>query len=96
MPDSSPPAVVSITLRLVYLARLRDAFGTSGEGLTFTAETPTVAAVLALLRARGGAWDVELAPGRAVRVAVNHDLVTGDARLRDGDEVALLPPVTGG
>ena len=27
MPDSSPPAVATITLRLVYLARLRDATG---------------------------------------------------------------------
>jgi molybdopterin synthase sulfur carrier subunit len=52
--------------------------------------------VLATLRARGGAWAQELAPGRAVRVAVNHDLAAGEIPLRDGDEVALLPPVTGG
>jgi molybdopterin synthase sulfur carrier subunit len=38
----------------------------------------------------------ELAPGRAVRVAVNHALVAVDSPVRDGDEVALLPPVTGG
>ena len=96
MPDSSPPAVAAITLRLVYLARLREAFAMAGESLPIAAEDATVATVLAALRARGGTWAQELAPGRAVRVAVNHDLVTDAAAVCDGDEVALLPPVTGG
>ena len=34
------------------------------------------------------------APG--VRVAVNHSMARGDAALEAGDEVAFLPPVTGG
>jgi len=96
MPDSSAPAAATITLRLVYLARLREAFGMAGESLPIAAEGATVGKVLATLRARGGAWAHELAPGRAVRVAVNHDLVTDEASVRAGDEVALLPPVTGG
>ena len=29
-------------------------------------------------------------------LAVNHDLAASDRILRDGDEVALLPPVSGG
>jgi molybdopterin converting factor small subunit len=29
-------------------------------------------------------------------VAVNHTYVTPDAALHDGDEVALIPPVSGG
>ena len=31
-----------------------------------------------------------------LRIAVNQDLVSGDAPLADGDEVAYLPPVSGG
>jgi molybdopterin synthase catalytic subunit len=31
-----------------------------------------------------------------VRVSVNRELAEGDARLSEGDEVALLPPVAGG
>jgi molybdopterin synthase sulfur carrier subunit len=30
------------------------------------------------------------------RIAVNHDFASDDLFLKDGDEVALLPPVTGG
>jgi len=89
----SPPVVV----RLVFLARLREAFGNADESLQLPAEAPaTVDTVLDALRARGGAWAAELAPGRAVRVAVNHAMAKPGDAVRDGDEVALFPPVTGG
>jgi molybdopterin synthase sulfur carrier subunit len=48
------------------------------------------------LRARGGAWERELAAGRPVRAAVNQDMATPATPVRDGDEVAFFPPVTGG
>jgi sulfur-carrier protein len=93
MPDLRNSA---ITVNLVYLARLREAFGRAGEPLTLPGADSSVAALLAALRERGGSFGLELATGRAVRVAVNHALVATDAALRDGDEVALFPPVTGG
>ena len=96
MPDSRTAVPAVTTIRLVYLARLREAFGRSNEDIALMAAAPSVAAVMALLRARGGVWADELAPGRAVRVALNHTLAATDAPLRNGDEVALLPPVTGG
>jgi len=34
--------------------------------------------------------------GDNVRVAINQELVNGNPALTAGDEVALLPPVTGG
>ena len=89
----------TLTVQVVYLARLREAFGTSTERLPLhgaTENTLTVADILATLASRGGVFATELAAGRAVRVAVNHALVSRDARVRAGDEVALLPPVTGG
>ena len=98
--SQSPPAVTAgVTLELVYLARLREAFGRSAESLTLASPdgaAVTVADVLAVLVARGGAFAHELAPGRVVRVAVNHDVVGAAHRVRTGDEVALLPPGTGG
>jgi molybdopterin synthase sulfur carrier subunit len=96
MPDSRAAVPAVTTIRLVYLARLREAFGRADEDMALLMAAPTVAAVLATLRSRGGAWADELAPGRAVRVALNHTVAGGDALLRNGDEVALLPPVTGG
>ena len=83
-------------VQLVYLARLRDAFGSSGERVELPDGIASVAALLQWLRTRGGAWALELAPGRAVRVAVNHDIARAETPLKAGDEVALFPPVTGG
>ena len=83
-------------VRLVYLARLREVLGVSSEALELPGEVATVAALLAWLRRRGGAWAAELAPGRAVRVAVNHDLASANTAVKTGDEIALFPPVTGG
>lgn len=84
-------------VELVYLARLREAFGRTGERMPLAAdEGMTVADVIGTLRSRGGAWAAELAVGRAFRVAVNHAMASPDTTLRAGDEVALFPPVTGG
>lgn len=83
-------------VQLVYLARLREVLGVSAEAVELPGEVATVASLLAWLSRRGGAWAYELAPGRAVRVAVNHDVARGDTAVKAGDEVALFPPVTGG
>lgn len=83
-------------LTLLYFARLRDALGVSSERIDLPAEVSDVAGLVAWLRRRGGAWEDELAPGRAFRVAVNQDMADAATALKDGDEVAIFPPVTGG
>ena len=84
------------TVSLVYLARLREAFGRATERVEVPAEVASVAALRSWLASRGGVWATELAPGRAVRIAVNHALAHPETPVRAGDEVALFPPVTGG
>jgi sulfur-carrier protein len=84
------------TVTLVYLARLRDAFGAGSEHVQLPPGVATAADLRAWLAQRGGVWAAELAPGRAVRIAINHDMAQPDTPVRAGDEVALLPPVTGG
>ena len=85
-----------ITVTVLYFARLREALGRETELVTLPSGSCTVAMLQEYLRGRGGAWSVELAPGRPVRVAVNQDMAQGDTPLRPGDEVAFFPPVTGG
>jgi molybdopterin synthase sulfur carrier subunit len=84
------------TVSLVYLARLREAFGQSSERVEVPPAVTSVAALRAWLAGRGGVWATELAPGRAVRIAVNHALAQPDTPVCPGDEVAIFPPVTGG
>lgn len=85
----------SMRLTVLYLARLREAFGRRQESVEL-ADGATTDDLIRTLRAREGAWSTELASGRAVRVAVNQEMCSGVAPLADGDEVALFPPVTGG
>ena len=87
---------VAAGLSLVYLARLRVAFGAASERFEAPPGVTTVGSLRVWLAARGGAWATELAPGRAVRIAVNHDLADAETPVRPGDEIALFPPVTGG
>lgn len=91
MRDAAPAPVT-----LVYLARLREAFGTASERVSPPRDVATAGALRAWLAARGGSFAAELAPGRAVRIAVNHELALPDTPIAAGDEVALFPPVTGG
>ena len=87
---------VGTTVSLVYLARLREAFGAASERIEAPAHVNTVGSLRAWLAGRGGVWATELAAGRAVRIAVNHDLASADTPIGPGDEVAFFPPVTGG
>jgi len=86
--------VRSMTLNLIYFARLKDTFGRGGE--TLDSGAASVAELLAELAARGGVWADELGAGRVFRVAVNQTMAGPDTVLAAGDEVAIFPPVTGG
>jgi molybdopterin converting factor subunit 1 len=81
-------------LRVLYFARLRERFGVAEETLAF--DGATVADLLDVLRARGGAWAEELAAGRNFRVAVNQQVATPETPLAGAAEIAVFPPVTGG
>ncbi|MET0382523.1 MAG: MoaD/ThiS family protein, partial [Burkholderiaceae bacterium] len=84
-------------LRLRYFASLREALG-AGEALDWDApiaDRPATAGELrAWLRTRSPAHAHALAPGRAVRVAVDQALADDSTPLHDGVEVAFFPPVT--
>jgi sulfur-carrier protein len=83
-------------IRLLYFARLREAFGIGQEQPELPAEVRTLADLVAWLRARGGTWAEQLAEGRPYRLALNQDIAGPDSALSDDDEVAIFPPVTGG
>jgi sulfur-carrier protein len=81
---------------ILYFARLREALGTSSEELALPPSVHDLAGLRATLVARGGAWAEELGRPGAIRAAVNQDMAAPDTPIKEGDEVAFFPPVTGG
>ena len=78
------------TVRLRLFAQAREAAGRSLDSF----EAGDVASLLAEARERyGPRFAAVLATSR---VWVNGEALGADAILRDGDEVAVLPPVSGG
>lgn len=87
---SEPATSAQICLHVRLFASYREAAGTNRLDITLPADA-RVADLLEALGARLPA--VQRAPGL---VAVNHTYVNSDSGLKDGDEVALIPPVSGG
>jgi sulfur-carrier protein len=83
-------------VRLLYFAWLRARVGCAEEEVALPPQVHDVAGLLDWLRGRGGRHAEALQDLRVVRVAVNQDYVGLGHPVRESDEVAIFPPVTGG
>lgn len=86
--SSSP----SITITVRYFAILRDLLGKGEERLTVP-EGTTVGAIYPMVTGDDPRYG---RLRRSMMLMVNHDYVEDDRELRDGDELAFIPPVSGG
>ena len=77
-------------MSLLYIASLRDAAGMASEAVE--TQAPALSALYEELRQRHGfALDVD-----RLRVAVDGEFARWEDAVRDGSEVAFIPPVSGG
>ena len=83
---------VAIAVRTRLFARLRELAGTDGENVELPAGS-TVADVYDALRKLHPNLDVNR---ESVRAALNAEFAGWEAAVADGDEVAFIPPVSGG
>ena len=81
----------NIQIIVLYFAQVREATKVKKETLEISKNT-SVTDLLSLIRTRYP----ELRNVIDFNTSVNYKLVNSDAILRDKDEVALLPPVSGG
>ncbi len=82
-----------MSVRILYFAGLREKLGTAGETLDLPANVTTVGALRDWLVDEGRE---ALGSAKNLRCAVNQDMARLEDPVKDGDEIAFFPPVTGG
>jgi molybdopterin synthase sulfur carrier subunit len=100
-----PASITKPTVRVRLFAALREAMGWSEQQVA-AATSPATPLDLWRQLDLAGAWQVATsAPAGAtpagalpegVRVAINQQFAGADTPLTDGDELAFLPPISGG
>ena len=81
-------------LTIKFFAVLRERLATDEVQLDVTESTP-VCELLEQLKQRSEKWHKELSRYDLL-CAINHEFADPAATVRNGDELALFPPVTGG
>lgn len=82
-----------MSVKILYFASLKEALGMGGESVELPAGVTTAGALRDWLVTQGRE---KLASAKNLRCAVNQDMAGLDAPVREGDEIAFFPPVTGG
>jgi molybdopterin synthase sulfur carrier subunit len=83
-------------VKLVYFASVREAIGLSSEDRDIPCDARTVGDFVIWLREQSQEHAVALDDLSRLRFALDQNMVTADALLGDGEELAIFPPVTGG
>ena len=77
-----------MTVTIRYFASMRDRMGRTEDSVALDEESMTVASIWKKISG-------EPLPENTL-IAVNMEYTDGDAEVKNGDEVAFFPPVTGG
>ena len=83
-------------LKVLFFARIKEELDCAERELPWGETVADLDMLQARLCADGGPRWGEVLGGSNVIRAVNQAVVTGNVSLRDGDEIAFFPPVTGG
>ena len=81
--------------RLLFFGKLADAAGARARDVPLSNATQTVGDLVAALGEREAALGAALQE-KSVRFIVNEKMAARDAAITDRDEIAFLPPVSGG
>lgn len=79
-------------ITVLFFARLKDQIGQAELTLADDMAGKTLAEIQQVLIAQG----MDALQDESIRIALNQNFSSTDAVVKSGDEVAFMPPVTGG
>jgi len=83
-------------MQILYFAKVRECIGKDQESLAPPPEIDTVSKLLNWLSTKDQAYEVAFKNRDSLRAAINQTFSSMDAKISQGDEIAIFPPVTGG
>lgn len=81
-------------LKLLFFASLAERLGCREQSIDFDTNIGTVSKLVDSLCQQDARWSA--LKGKNIKVAVNQSIANENHVLKEGDEVAFFPPVTGG
>lgn len=83
-------------ITILYFASLREQLDKASEQLECPQAVSTVGELRSWLCQRGLPWSQVLGADELIMMSINHAMADADGSIKDGDELAFFPPVTGG
>ncbi len=83
-------------IKIKYFARLSESLGLKSEEIEYNDQINTAEDLINQLIERDENWSIEFSGENKILLAVNQQMSDRNTVLKDGDEVAFFPPVTGG
>ncbi len=81
-----------VRVKILYFAQAREAAGTRSEYFNLDGRASVKDALSKAFTSHPRLKEIE----KSIKIALNEEVTEDDARLHEGDRVALLPPIVGG
>ena len=81
---------------LLYFASLRETLDSDKEQLDLPENVTNISQLKSLLAERGGMWAGSFTNDTSLLVSINQQMANDQSEIKNADEIAFFPPVTGG
>ncbi len=83
-------------MKILYFSWIKDKVGKSEEYIDLDTEINNVNRLITFLKQRNSIYDEVFKDTSSIRVSINMETAKLDDKIKQGDEIAFFPPMTGG